>query len=101
MNNDLNAFLFSTPEMTGIFSREAQLRAMMRFEWAFAGALERQGFAARGSATALESMLDCGFVDHHSLLRDAKDAGNIAIPFVKQLTYAVKERAEIASRAIH
>jgi 3-carboxy-cis,cis-muconate cycloisomerase len=101
MNDDLNSFLFSTPEMTGIFSSEAQLRAMMRFEWALVGALEPQGFSTRGSAAALESMLDCGFVDRHSLLRDAKDAGNIAIPFVKQLTSAVKERAEIASRAIH
>jgi 3-carboxy-cis,cis-muconate cycloisomerase len=101
MNEGLNSFLFSTPEMTRVFSRDAQLSAMMRFEWALVCALERQGLAAAGSAGVLESMLDAGFVDSASIEREARDAGNVAIPFVKQLTSAVKIRNEPASRTIH
>ena len=47
MTDSLNSFLFSTPEMTEIFSGEAQLRAMMRFEWALTCALERENLAGR------------------------------------------------------
>src|SRR5271165_1207450 len=101
MSTGLNSFLFSTPEMTGVFSAEAQLRAMMRFEWALTNALEKQGLAEAGSATVLESFLDAGFVDVDSLQRDARNAGNIAIPFVSRLTSAVKERNERASWAVH
>lgn len=101
MRDDLNSFLFSTPEMTRVFGPEQQLRAMMRFEWALTRALEKQDLAEPGSGSALESLLDAGFVDVDSLQREAADAGNIAIPFVRQLTAAVKAGNERASRAIH
>lgn len=101
MSNELNSFLFSTPEMTRVFSSDGQLRAMMRFEWALTRALEANGFAEAGSAAVLESLLDADFVEIEPLERDAKEAGNIAIPFVKQLTSAVEARNERAARAIH
>ena len=63
MSNDLNSFLFSTPEMTRVFSAKEQLRAMMRFEWALTCALEANGLAETGSGPVLESLLDAGFVD--------------------------------------
>ena len=101
MNDDLNAFLFTTPEMTLVFSSEAQLRAMMRFEWALTCALEKHDLAAPASGTVLQSMLDAAFIDIDALQREARDAGNIAIPFVRQLTAAVKSRSEPTSRTIH
>jgi hypothetical protein len=45
MSSDDTGFLFSTPEMTEIFSLTFQLRAMMRFEWALSVALEKNGIA--------------------------------------------------------
>ncbi len=51
----LTSFLFSTPEMADIFSAQAQLRAMTRFEWALSSALEANGLAEPGSAVALRS----------------------------------------------
>ena len=87
--------------MTRVFSPQAQLRAMMRFEWALTCALEKHGLAEPESASVLESLLDASFVDVDSLQREARDAGNIAIPFVRQLTAVVKARDERASRAIH
>ncbi len=101
MSNDLNSFLFSTPEMTRVFSAKEQLRAMMRFEWALTCALEANGLAETGSGPVLESLLDAGFVDVERLKREARDAGNIAIPFVQQLTSAVIARDDRAARAIH
>ena len=94
----LTSFLFSTPEMASVFSWQAQLRAMARFEWALSSALEANGLAEAGSAAAVKKLLDADFVDRASLLRDARDAGNIAIPFVRQLTAAVKAESEYAAR---
>lgn len=101
MSNGLNSFLFSTPEMTRVFSPQEQLRAMMRFECALTCALEKHGLAETGSNKVLESLLDASFVDAVLLVQGARAAGNIAIPFVKQLTAAVKARSEEAARSIH
>src|SRR3954447_479617 len=101
MNESLNSFLFATPQMASIFSPQGQLGAMMRFEWALTQALERNGIAEAGSTNVVASLLDCEFVNLHDLQQDARDAGNIAIPFVRQLTAAVGQRNEPAARAIH
>jgi 3-carboxy-cis,cis-muconate cycloisomerase len=101
MTNDLNSFLFSTPEITRIFSPEAQLRAMMRFEWGLICALESAGIAPRDSAAALKPLLDASFVDTERLQQDARQDGNIAIPFVRQLTSAAKAIDARATRVIH
>jgi 3-carboxy-cis,cis-muconate cycloisomerase len=101
MSMSYDGVFFSTPEMTAIFSPAAQLRAMMRFEWALSCALEMAGLAERGSGSALEALLDPQFVDVEALTREAIDAGNITIPFVRQLTAAVKQRNETASRTVH
>jgi len=101
MSNDLSAFLFSTPDMTRVFSAEGQLRAMIRFEWALTRALESQKLAEPGSGTVLEGLLDAGFVDIDRLRNEARDDGNIAIPFVRQLASAVSARNERAACAIH
>lgn len=102
MSSDgLTSFLFSTPEMASIFSPREQLRAMTRFEWALTSALEANGLAELGSAAVLEKLLNADFVDIASLLKAARDSGNIAIPFVRQLTAAVKSQSEGAARSVH
>lgn len=101
MSESRNSFLFSTPEMTRVFSVQSQLRAMLRFEWALSVALEKYGLAGSGSGKALEALLESTFVDVDTLQREASDHGNIVIPFVRQLTAAVKARNEAASRTIH
>ena len=101
MSNDLSSFLFSTPEMTRVFSAEEQLRAMMQFEWALSSALESHGLAEVGSKAVVAELLDASFVDVERLMREARDDGNVAISFVKQLASAVKGRDERAERGIH
>ncbi len=97
----MNSFLFSTPEMTRVFSPTGQLRAMTRFEWALSCALESNGRAEPGSGAVLEQLLEADFVDMSALLLEAKEAGNVAIPFVRQLTRAVMARSEAAARSVH
>lgn len=101
MQTRLNSFLFSMPQMTDVFSPEQQLRAMMQFEWALTCALEKQGLAEAGSGSVLESLLDAKFLDIDSLVEEAAQNGNIAIPFVRQLTAEVKKRNEVAARTVH
>jgi len=93
--------LLSTPAMTETFSIKHQLRAMARFEWALSCALEKQGIAEKRTAASLEPLLDAAFVDVPKLLVDATQAGNIAIPFVQQLTAAVTSRNAAASHTVH
>jgi len=101
MSNELNSFLFSTPEMTATFSSQEQLKAMARFEWALTCALEKHGLAEPGSGAVLQSFLDASFVDLEALQGDAKKNGNITIPFVKQLTAKVQAQNRTTARAIH
>ncbi len=92
---------FSTPEMDRIFSLQNQLRWMTRFEWALLSALESVGIAGQGAAAAVEPLLDVDFVDIPSLSKEARLAGNLAIPFLRQLTAKVRERNQAAATSIH
>jgi 3-carboxy-cis,cis-muconate cycloisomerase len=92
---------FSTPAMDAIFSRSHQLAFMARFEWALLAALECNGVAPAGAARALEPLLDARFVDPDALAEESRRAGNIAIPFVRELTVAVRAHDELAARFVH
>jgi 3-carboxy-cis,cis-muconate cycloisomerase len=92
---------FSSLAMDRVFSRNNQLREMVRFEWALSAALESADIAREGAAAALEPFLDAEFVDVAELDEQTRRAGNLAIPFVRQLTAAVRSRDEEAARTIH
>jgi 3-carboxy-cis,cis-muconate cycloisomerase len=87
--------------MDRVFSLSNQLRQMAQFEWALSFALESCGIARAGTAAWLEPFLDAEFVDVAELNEQAGKAGNLAIPFVRQLTAAVRSRDEQAARTIH
>ena len=93
--------LFSTPEMDAIFSLASQLKCMTRFEWALSAALEVHGLCAQGASTAFEPLLDAAFIDNTALLHDAQRAGNLAIPFVGQLTAALCSINPAAAASLH
>lgn len=101
MGSESAAFLFSTREMRVTFSLTRQLRAMMQFEWALTCALEQHGIAETGAGAILESLIDAEFVDITALECEAREAGNIAIPFIEQLTERAKRTSEPAARTIH
>lgn len=101
MSVELASALFSTPDVERPFSITRQLQYMCRFEWALLSALEASEIAGRGSAKALEPFLDAAFVDLPALLKQAQKAGNLAIPFVRQLTAAMRLRDDRAARFLH
>ncbi|HUH63295.1 MAG TPA: 3-carboxy-cis,cis-muconate cycloisomerase [Terracidiphilus sp.] len=101
MTTEPTSPFFSTPEMDRIFSLSVQLRRMTRFEWALTFALESAGLAGEGAAAVMEPLVDCDFVDVPLLLNEARQAGNLAIPFVRQLTAKVRQRNEAAAALIH
>lgn len=100
-SSDLLPSFFSTPAMSEIFSLRAQLRAMARFEWALGCALEAAGIAENGSAQAIEPLRSADFFDLPALMAESLEAGNLAIPFVRQLTAAVLKNSEAAARWVH
>jgi len=93
--------LFSTREMDLVFCLPCQLECMAHFEWALLAALEENGLAAAGAADVLESLAAAAFVDIPRLLREAQSAGNLAIPFVRQLTEAAAQRSPAAAASVH
>ena len=93
--------LFSTQEVDRVFGLPCQLQCMALIEWALLAALEDHGFAAPGAADVLESLVDASFVDSQLLLEEAQLAGNLAIPFVRQLTAAVARRNPSAAASVH
>ncbi|MFF7399143.1 3-carboxy-cis,cis-muconate cycloisomerase [Achromobacter sp. NPDC008082] len=110
----LTTAMFGSPEMLEIFSPTGFVRRMLDVEAALARAEARCGVipadaAARISAVcagsvdggdASRSNASC-VIDLETLAQGAVEAGNLAIPFVRQLTAAVAKRDEEAARYVH
>jgi 3-carboxy-cis,cis-muconate cycloisomerase len=99
--SELSLSLFSTPEMDEVFSLARQVQYMARFEWALASALEAHRIAPKGTAAAVEPFADGTHIDLDSLVVEARGAGNLAIPFVRQFTNAAREANAEAARFVH
>jgi 3-carboxy-cis,cis-muconate cycloisomerase len=92
---------FSTPEMDEVFSPARQILYMTRFEWALLCALETAGIAKPGAAKAMEPLLDGCFVKPESLAEESINSGNVAIPFVRELTAELRRRGESTASFVH
>lgn len=103
MSSDIFALLFYGSAVESIFSSESQLRKMVLFEHALAGAVEDAGLAPAGTTRDMEQA-STNFPSSDHVARISKAAvasGNIAIPFVKELTSAVREHAAGAAEFVH
>lgn len=81
--------MHSTPEMDAIFSREAHVRAMLRFEAALARAEARAGVIPYEAAAAIAAACHAERFDIDDLYQQGALAGTLAIPLVKLLTAEV------------
>lgn len=101
--SQLYASLFYQADVTEIFSDRALLSYMIQAEVALAKAQARIGVIPQSAADHIaevgEQALDQ--IDIAALATATALAGNIAIPFVKQLTPIVKQTYEDASRYVH
>jgi 3-carboxy-cis,cis-muconate cycloisomerase len=89
--NDPRTALWSTPEMVGIFSAEAHLAAILRFEAALARAEARAEIIPAAAADAIAAACRVDRFDVVQVFREAAIAGTVVIPLVKALTEQVAE----------
>ena len=102
--SQLYASLFYQTEITAIFSDEGVVRYMLQAEAALAQAQAKVGVipaSAVANIVYVAQQRVNEIIDFTALASASRLAGNIAIPFVKQLTAAVKKVDEDASRYVH
>lgn len=100
----LYASLFYQADMTEIFSDHALLKYMIQAEVALAKAQAQVGVIPESAAAIIADVANTQgiqWIDFENLAIATGLAGNIAIPFVKQFTAAVKAVDEDASRYVH
>lgn len=94
-------FLFYKTEVNALFSAEAYLSAMLRFEAALAQAQAEHKMIPQAAADCITSCCTLDHIDIPSLTPAIGLAGNPNIPLVKQLTAAVKKINPEASKYVH
>ena len=101
--SQLYASLFYQNEVTEIFSDRALVSYMIEAEVALAQAQAQVGVIPESAAVAISqvSQIAIDQIDFDALALATGLAGNIAIPFVKQLTAIVKQNDEDAARYVH
>ncbi|MGC1365665.1 MAG: 3-carboxy-cis,cis-muconate cycloisomerase [Candidatus Acidiferrum sp.] len=93
--------LFRSQAVEKVFSNRASLQGMLDFEAALARAEARAGFIPASAAPAIEAKCRAELYDMTALARAAANAGNLAIPLVKQLTLLVAQKEKDAARYVH
>ena len=99
----LYASLFYQKEVTEIFSDRALVSYMIEAEVALAKAQAQVGIIPESAAIAISQITHTAInqIDFDALAIATGLAGNIAIPFVKQLTAIVKQSDVDAARYVH
>ncbi|BDB28288.1 3-carboxy-cis,cis-muconate cycloisomerase [Cupriavidus sp. TA19] len=98
----LTDFMFGSPAVLDIFSDAGTVQRMLAVEAALARAEAQCGVIPAAAATVItEVCSDIGAIDRDALAQAAVAAGNLAIPFVRQLTAAVAARDADAARFVH
>jgi len=97
----LTSAISSTEAMQQIFSARSTLQSMLDVEAALARALAAKGVIPISAVDPWVRCCQADQIDIPSLVIAAKDAGNIAIPMVKQLTVAVATMDADAARYVH
>ena len=101
--SQLYASLFYQEEVTEIFSDQSLVSYMIQAEVALAKAQAQVGVIPQSAADSIEAIAQTALaeIDFSALATATGLAGNIAIPFVKQLTAIVKQHDEDAARYVH
>ncbi|WP_052283377.1 3-carboxy-cis,cis-muconate cycloisomerase [Kluyvera genomosp. 1] len=93
--------LLRTRALTDFFSDEQTVQGMLDFEAALAMAQAQCGVIPASAMHPIVAACRAENLDFPALAHDAANAGNLAIPLVKQLTQRVKAGDAEASRYVH
>ena len=88
-----NELLFSTPQMSAVFSSETHVQSMLAFEAALARAEARAGIIPQEAANSISASCRVELFDVAAIYREAASAGTPAIPLVRLLTAHVEGEA--------
>ena len=97
----LNDAYSTTPEMSAVMSDDALLRQMARFEGMLARSQAEAGLVPAEAASAIEAAAGAMTFDEQAMFQEAIKGGTLAIPLVKALTQAVRERSPEAAQFVH
>ncbi|PKA96733.1 3-carboxy-cis,cis-muconate cycloisomerase [Flavobacteriaceae bacterium MAR_2009_75] len=92
---------FYTGELTALFSDRNAVSKLLRVEAALAAAQAKLGIIPEKAATVIADCCMVDAIDINALKADVSLGGNTAIPLVKQLTKAIKNRDFEASKYVH
>lgn len=94
--------MFGSPAVLDIFSDAGAVQRMLAVEAALARAEAECGVIPAAAAAVISEVCgDVSVIDLDALAQAAVAAGNLAIPFVRQLTAAVAARDAEAARFVH
>ena len=93
--------MFGSPAVLDNFSDTGTVRRMLDVEAALARAEAHCGVIPEAAAAVIGQVCADDVIDLDALAQAAVSAGNLAIPFVKQLTAAVTQRDAEAGRYVH
>ena len=93
--------LSTTPAMAALLDDGARLQAMLDFESALAHAEAECGVIPAHAARVIAQHCDAARLDIAALSQDVAQAGNAAIPLVRQLTALVASADPEAARFVH
>lgn len=97
----ITAAMFSTEGMQRVFSATATMQRMLDFEAALARALADEDVIPAAAVGPWVGCCDASLYDIDAIALAARDAGNLAIPLVRQLTAKVAEVDSDAARYVH
>ena len=97
----LTSAIFSSEGMRQVFSPENTVRRMLDFEAALARGLACEDVIPASAVDPVLACCDARDYDLDALALAARNAGNLAIPLVKQLTAKVAARDPEAARYVH
>ena len=93
--------LFRSQAVERVLADDSLLLRMLEVEAALAHAEAECGLIPRQAAHQIELCCVLASLDRHALAQGAKTSGNIAIPFVRQLTRAVEAKDAEAAKFVH
>ncbi len=93
--------LGTTEALAAVFSDDALLAAMGRFEAALARAEAKAGVVPPSAAEVIGRCAETGHFDAAAISRAARGSGTISIPFVDMLTARVRDEDAAAATFVH
>ncbi len=93
--------IFYNKEVNALFTDEATITYLLRFESALAQAQAKHAVIPNEAAVIIGECCKAENINKEELIKNAVLGGNLAIPLIKQLTAVVKQKDKVAAKYVH